>query len=299
MYAMYIGGDYMGYKVKWVEDNLGVTRKALRVFEKAGLMPRNEGNKHREYDEDDIDCIWSIRVLQGIGYTIKEIVNMTKSANEDDFNFEESIVQKILELEEEKKKIELHLGYAKQIKLTGRFPVRPSKIGEVRFDEFQENAIRNWNIMNDPQGAEYARMAEIALEKTPEEWDNSDLGHFLSAMKDMMEIGADVMLVDYVLPKSIVKYKKMGATHPDVQCLIKVIYENYKDVLNKDGKQPELTVNQFSRFYASSYLAGDVAKLKRNSFSQEECEFIAEAVSIFGGYKSYDDLVEDEWKYGR
>lgn len=28
----------MGYKVKWVEDNLGVTRKALRGFEEAGLM---------------------------------------------------------------------------------------------------------------------------------------------------------------------------------------------------------------------------------------------------------------------
>ena len=31
----------MGYKVKWVEEHLGVSRKALRGFEKAGLMPKN------------------------------------------------------------------------------------------------------------------------------------------------------------------------------------------------------------------------------------------------------------------
>lgn len=37
----------MGYKVKWVEDNLGVTRKALRGFEEAGLGER----KIRKLDE--------------------------------------------------------------------------------------------------------------------------------------------------------------------------------------------------------------------------------------------------------
>ena len=39
----------MGYKVKWVEDNLGVTRKALRGFEEAGLMPENTGRQYRDY----------------------------------------------------------------------------------------------------------------------------------------------------------------------------------------------------------------------------------------------------------
>ena len=38
----------MGYQVKWVEDNLGVSRKALRNFEKMGLMPLNEGNQYRK-----------------------------------------------------------------------------------------------------------------------------------------------------------------------------------------------------------------------------------------------------------
>ena len=49
----------------------------------------------------------------------------------------------------------------------------------------------------------------------------------------------------------------------------------------------------------TSYLAGDVAKLKACDFTKAECEFIAEAVSIFGGYDSYEKLVEDELRYGR
>ena len=115
----------MGYKVKWVEDNLGVTRKALRGFEKSGLMPENIDRKYRDYDDDDIDRIWTIRVLQGMGYSIKEIVDMV---NDEEFDFGESIGQKVLELEAEKQKIERHLGYAKMIKLTGRFPVSIASI---------------------------------------------------------------------------------------------------------------------------------------------------------------------------
>ena len=32
----------MGYQVKWVEEHLGVTRKALRIYEEKSLMPKNE-----------------------------------------------------------------------------------------------------------------------------------------------------------------------------------------------------------------------------------------------------------------
>ena len=50
----------MGYKVKWVEENLGVSRKALRNFEKHGLMPANEGGAYRDYSDEDIERICPI-----------------------------------------------------------------------------------------------------------------------------------------------------------------------------------------------------------------------------------------------
>lgn len=286
----------MGYKVKWVEDNLGVTRKALRGFEKAGLMPENKGGQYRDYDDDDIDRIWAIRVLQGMGYSLKEIVDMV---NDEEFDFDDSIAKKVLELEEAKKKVERHLGYAKTIKLTGRFPSRPKKMGEVKFDEFQKEALEGWNIVDDPQGAEYAKLAETMLSKSPEEWDNTDLGRMISSFESMMDLDIDLLLVEYVLPKAIVKRRNLGANHPDIQFMIKMIYENQNALGTVYGMEGSITVKQFSRFYSSSYLSGDVAKMKTRDYSKEECEFLAEAVSIFGGYKNYEELVEDELRHGR
>ena len=77
----------MGYQVKWVEEHLGVTRKALRIYEEKGLMPKNEGGQYRRYDEDDIDRIWAIKVLQGMGYTLNEIVDVVSVASSENFDF--------------------------------------------------------------------------------------------------------------------------------------------------------------------------------------------------------------------
>ena len=259
-------------------------------------MPKNENGKYRDYDDDDIDGIWTIRILQGMGYSIKEIVNMV---NDEEFNFEESIAQKISELEEKMKKTERHLGYAKMIKLTGRFPARPRKMGEVTCEEFQEEALKNWNIVDNPKDVEYARFAEIVLSKSSEEWKDSELGCILSALENMLKMDTDFLLAEYVLPKAILKRKNLGAGHPDIQYLIKLIYENQKELCAVDGIESSMTVQQFSRFYSSSYLFGDIAKLKQCDFNKEDCEFIAEAVSIFGGYKNHDELLEEELRYGR
>ena len=105
----------LGDKVKWVEDNLGVTRKALRVFEKAGLMPENKGGQYRDCDDDDIDHIWMIRVLQGMGYSIKEICDMVA---DDGFDFDTSISQKVEQLEEKKVELDGDTYVQKMMELT-------------------------------------------------------------------------------------------------------------------------------------------------------------------------------------
>lgn len=286
----------MGYRVKWIDENLGVTRKALRVFEKKGLMPPNEGGCYRDYDENDIDRIWHIRVLQGMGYSLKEIADMV---NNEDFDFDNSIAQKVIKLEEEKKKVELHLAYAKKIKLTGRFPLRPQKIGEIRSDEFQKEVQKAWSIANDSKGMEYARLAETMLSKSAEEWENSDLGCFFSVLESVMTMDIDTLLAEYVLPKAIIKRRHLGAAHPDIQSLVKLIYESYNNYFDECGIKSKMSVKNFSRYYASGYLAGDIAKLKTRELTQEECEFIIQAVAIFGGFNNYDELIEAEQKYDR
>ena len=63
----------MGYSVKWVVDNLGVTRDMLRYYEKEKLLPPNQDKKYRNYSDEDIERIWGIKLLIGIGFTAKEI----------------------------------------------------------------------------------------------------------------------------------------------------------------------------------------------------------------------------------
>ena len=282
--------------MKWVEDNLGISRKALRGFEEVGLMPKNTGHRYRDYDEDDIDRIWKIRVFQGMGFTLKEIASMV---NDEKFSFDDLIGQKIEELEKEKLKVEMHLGYAKTIKLTGRFPLRPRKMGEMKFEKFQQDALERWNINDDPQEVEYAKLVDTILSKSVEEWEKSDLGRMISVLEMIKTMDTDLLIAEHVLPKAICKRKALGVNHPDIQLMVKLIYENENALYQSQNIEGKMSIKQFSRFYSSSFLVGDIAKIKTSEYTEEDCEFIAEAVSVFSGYKNYDELLEDELRHGR
>jgi len=44
----------MKYTADWIEKNIGVTRKALRIYEDKGLLEpnRNPNNNYREYGDE-------------------------------------------------------------------------------------------------------------------------------------------------------------------------------------------------------------------------------------------------------
>ncbi|MDO4557308.1 MAG: hypothetical protein Q4B70_19515, partial [Lachnospiraceae bacterium] len=87
----------------------------------------------------------------------------------------------------DKAEINKHLGYAKTIKLTGRFPSRPKKMGTVKFDEFYDKALNDWNVNNDPQEKQYQEIVDMLLDKSEEEWTDIDIGKILYFLKEMVE----------------------------------------------------------------------------------------------------------------
>lgn len=280
----------MGYKVKWVEDNLGVSRKALRGFEEAGLMPENVDNQHREYTEEDIDRIWVIRVFQGMGFTLKEIAQIE---NNEHFDLDIALAEKIRKLEAEIQKKERHLGYAKTIKFTGRVPARPRAMGTVKFDDFKEKALQDWNMANDPQTAQYMQLGEMLLSTPPEEWENVELGRMFSIFEQFQDVDPDVLLAERMFPAAIAKRMEKSASHPEVQLLVRMIYENHKESFIND-----LTTREFAKSYATGFLVGDMAKLQARQFSEQERLFIADAIAIFAGYENYEALAIKEYGYG-
>lgn len=278
----------MGYKVKWVEDNLGVSRKALRNFEKLGLMPANEGGGYRDYSDEDIDRIWTIRLFQGMGYSLKELVSLAES---DAFDFDTSLEKKINELEEKKADIERHLGYAQNIKLTGRFPSRPKKMGSVTFGEFYEKSLNQWNVNADPETKKYKEIADLILNTPEDELEDTDIGQLFSFLLDLQKqiSNLDSFFIEKVIPQEILKRKDKGPTDAEVQLLIKMLYENR---INSAPELAELTRSQFVRFESSSYISGDVARMHEQDYGKDGCMFIADAIAVFGGYSCYDE-VED------
>lgn len=272
----------MGYKVKWVEENLGVTRKALRNFEKKGLMPKNKG-EYRDYSDEDINRIWIIRVLQGMGYTLSEISDMSNNEN---FDFNASLETKVKELEAKKEKVDRHLNYAKMIKLTGRFPSRPKAMGSVKFDDFYEKSLNEWNLNNSTEEKYFLEIADKYLTLSSEEFNKSELGIMLDFL-EKMQFYPDLIMEWYIIPREIVRRESLGASHLEVQLLVKMMYESR---LRSVPEDKEITLNQFVRFETSSYKNGEVARMNEQNFGKEGCDFIADAIAVFGGYQSYDEV---------
>ena len=207
--------------VKWVEENLGVSRKALRNFEKHGLMPANEGGAYRDYSDEDIERIWAIRLFQGMGYTLKELVKLSES---DDFDFDASLEKKIQELENEKAKIERHLGYAQHIKLTGRFPSRPKNMGTITFEEFQEKSLNQWNVNSDPEAKKYQEIADLILNTPEDELKDTDIGRLFEFLIELQEQMSDMdsLFIEKVIPNEIIKRIENGPEDEEVQLLVKI-----------------------------------------------------------------------------
>lgn len=275
----------MGYKVKWVEENLGVTRKALRNFEKHGLMPANEGGGYRDYSDEDIERIWAIRLFQGMGYTLKELVKLSEN---DDFDFDASLEKKIQELENEKAKIERHLGYAQHIKLTGRFPSRPKNMGTITFEEFQEKSLNQWNVNSDPEAKKYQEIADLILNTPEDELKDTDIGRLFEFLIELQEQMSDMdsLFIEKVIPNEIIKRIENGPEDEEVQLLVKMMYENRISSISDMAK------SQFVRFESSSYISGDIARMHEKEYGKDGCRFIADAIAVFGGYSCYDE-VED------
>ena len=275
----------MGYKVKWVEENLGVSRKALRNFEKHRLMPANEGGGYRDYSDEDIERIWAIRLFQGMGYTLKELVKLSES---DDFDFGASLEKKIQELENEKVKIERHLGYAQHIKLTGRFPSRPKNMGTITFEEFQEKSLNQWNVNSDPKAKKYQEIADLILNTPEDELKDTDIGRLFEFLIELQEQMSDMdsLFIEKVIPNEIIKRIENGPEDEEVQLLVKMMYENRISSIS------DMTKSQFVRFESSSYISGDIARMHEKEYGKDGCRFIADAIAVFGGYSCYDE-VED------
>ena len=272
----------MGYSVKWVGDNLGITRDMLRYYEKEKLLPvaetRNPSNKYRDYSEEDIKRIWGIKLLIGIGFSVKEIRAFD---NEPEFSFYDAISEKVKQLEKKYDEIQLYLQFAKTIKLTGRIP-NTTQIGNMKFDDFIEYARRNWNAFGDLLGEKYMTMADAFLRETTGEWQEADLHRIMELFSDIEpeQIACAQTLSGYY--RVIVDMMPLGYDNDAVQNVVKCLYAYTLSSIEPQYRE-KLTPPYFADHTCSNFIESDLAKMNEHNYGKDGCIFIAKALAYFGG----------------
>lgn len=277
----------MGYSVKWVTDNLGITRDMLRYYEKENLLPREEArnpsNKYRDYDESDLERIWGIKLLIGIGFSAKEIYSMM---NDEGFDFDMAMEIKVKDLQRKHDEDLKYLEFAKSIKLLGRVPTT-SQTGSMRFDEFLSYVQKEWNFYEDPQSAPYAELSEKVLSNDISNLSDSDVDRILSIFED-----TEGMLHAYALHgyyQVISDMQEHGYDSEVVQCVVASLHK----YLVKHNTAPELegkiTAQFVAKYTAPFFISGDISKQHERNYGREGCIFIAHALAFYGGI-NFDEL---------
>ena len=273
----------MGYSVKWVDEHLGITRDMLRYYEKEKLLPvaetRNPTNKYRDYSEEDIERIWGIKLLIGIGFSAKEI---REFGSNPDFSFYEVMTGKVEQLEKRRDEILTYLGFAKTIQMTGRVP-NTTRVESMKFDDFIEHSRQNWNAFNDPQDRRFMDAADTILDKHSEERDASDV-------KRIMDIYGDIDPEEMVYIQTIGGYyrvivdmKPLGYSCDTVQTVVKYLYEYMLTYIEPEFKE-KFTPLYFADRQVSSFIDSGFAAMNERNYGKDGCLFIAQAIATFGGY---------------
>ena len=281
----------MTYGPKWIEEHLGITTSAIKGYEKKGLIRTfggkqyNKGNKVRQYDAEDLETMWLIKVLQSIGFTLKEISNM-KDKPED--NFSELLELKIQQLEADIAIRDYFLGYAKEIKLTGRIPIFPKELGRITWNEYHNRIINEWNIHTNAQSKDMIEDINSVIDVIENGANENNLLSLLvrlSKTECSPEKFASGLLNESII-KHIIRKKDKGADHPEIQMLVSMLYEEYLS-----SADPDLEVNpqKYGRIMSSAYVVGDISLIDKQKYGEENCLFIADAIAIFGGYENFED----------
>lgn len=234
---------------KWLETNMGITKKTLDLYEKYGYIhpTKNPNNgKYREFSENDLKQIWHIKLFVELGFSHEEI---KKILNNPDFDFYKAIEEKIKKMEAEKKRLTQLIGLAKFIKTTGLFPSVPQEMGSIKFEDFIKYSCESLSVDTDLQSAILYEMLQYAISKPNTEWDDEDIQQLFENIlakpewndEDMLSItgffknileenNLESIFMLHSYWKELASLSHHEASRPEVQAVVKKIYDFEKNL---------------------------------------------------------------------
>lgn len=253
-------------------------------------MPPNKGGKYRDYSDEDIDRIWSIKLLQGVGYSLAEIRELMDNPEAD---FYKSISEKVVELERKRDDITNFIEFAKTIKLTGRVPTT-KEVGSIRYSEFMEYSRENWNFYIEPKAASYLDAMELTQNANEQELSEIDIDRLESLanlMRDYKEMQYTYTINAYY--QILSRMKSLDFNSEAVQTVVEQLFCFLSECDTAKEIGEKYIPVFFSKFTAPFFLEGsDIGEINIATYGREGAEFIARAIAFFGGFDSLDDLYE-------
>ena len=288
MYDKREGGDRMGYSVKWVNENLGITRDMLRYYEKENLLSkeetRNPVNKYREYNDEEIEKIWGIKLLIGIGFKAKEIF---KLMNDPEFDFYTAITKKVEELERKHDEDMLLLELAKSIKMTGCIP-NTHEIGSIRFDDFLKYIKENWNFYKDPYLRPVMELSRTIVAKKPDEMNKDEVNSIKKWFENLGVEEITQLCTQNSYLQIIADMKEFGYDSETVQKVVSLLNKHVIEYNKKRENKNAISSPKYMKNMAASFWDSDIATIYEQKFGKEGCIFIARALAYYDGYELED-----------
>ncbi len=265
----------MKYNVNWIEKNMGISRKTLRYYEDKKLInpQRNAVNNYREYSEEDIKIIWTIKTLVGMKFKMRQIEDWINDPEE--FDFYKVISDNVTELEKDYEAHKHLLDVARTIKVTGRIPT-VNDVGTVKFEDFMSYVFNNWNFV-DEKLYKVIRATNDMNESIEEFEKNSDLNSIIDYFRN----------IDFNNMKNLVigtYYKILSGLYmypEDNEIVLRIVDQLFNHVNQYyDGISIELFVEAFSL----EIFEGDINEMNKRVYGEKGIKYITKALEAYKKY---------------
>ncbi|MBR4341258.1 MAG: MerR family transcriptional regulator [Lachnospiraceae bacterium] len=281
------------YRIKDLKDKLGVSRKSIIVYEKEGLLIRKRGSlsaderdhSYREFTEEEVDRIWTIKFFQELGYSISEIKEILDNPNTDLYK---SVTDKIGEMEKELELLKRNLAFAKMIRMFGVFPGQ-ERIDNHSVTEFANIARDQWlkieiNNICIEEYMDYTKyMENVDDKKELKKIIRERIPKRLQPGIEMLMLNGEVLLDDLIeLSKmSLIDYKSK-----ETQCYVEEIYSFMR---KHNSCNSTVSRASFAEYLIIMIISGgDFSKSVREKLGEDKMMSIVESLAFFGGFEDLE-----------
>ena len=103
--------------IKEAEEETGITRQNIRFYEKKGLIQpeRNKENDYRQYSEEDIQRLKTIKMLRKLDFSVEDI----KEVLEGNTDFTQAVRNHLDSLKERKRELSAQINFLEKMEREG------------------------------------------------------------------------------------------------------------------------------------------------------------------------------------